>query len=77
MSEERSSGVRWVKGFGRFWWDFLIGDTPEITVAVVILVGAVALLSNVAHVNMVAYVALPLLVIATLVLSMRAARKTG
>ena len=21
--------VRWAAAFGRFWWDFLIGDTPE------------------------------------------------
>lgn len=32
----RSGGnviVRGVAGFGRFWWDFLIGDTPELFVA--------------------------------------------
>jgi hypothetical protein len=33
-----------VTAFGRFWWDFLIGDTPEIFVAVVVgLVGVWAL----------------------------------
>jgi hypothetical protein len=35
-----------VVGFGRFWWDFLIGDTPELfvgAVAVVSLVGVVCL----------------------------------
>jgi hypothetical protein len=77
MSENQSSVGRWVRGFGRFWWDFLVGDTPEITVAVIVLVGAVALLTNIAHVKVLAYVALPLLVIITLVLSLRAARKTG
>lgn len=25
--------------FGRFWWDFLVGDTPELFVVMVILVG--------------------------------------
>jgi hypothetical protein len=68
--------LRLLKGFGRFWWDFLVGDTPEITVAVVIIVGAVALVADVIHVNALAYVALPLLVIATLTLSVRVATKS-
>jgi hypothetical protein len=76
MSDDRPLVVRLLRAFGRFWWDFLVGDTPEITVAVIVLVGAVALLANVAHVNAVAYVALPLLVIVTLVLSMQAARRS-
>ncbi|MHB1583343.1 MAG: hypothetical protein ACYCU7_05805 [Acidimicrobiales bacterium] len=25
---------RWLVAFGRFWWDFLVGDTPEVTVGV-------------------------------------------
>lgn len=24
----------WLVTFGRFWWDFLVGDTPEVTVGV-------------------------------------------
>jgi hypothetical protein len=31
---------RALRGFGHFWWDFLIGDTPELFVAVLVLVGA-------------------------------------
>jgi hypothetical protein len=27
--------------FGRFWWDFLVGDTPEIFVGVLATVGLV------------------------------------
>jgi hypothetical protein len=69
--------IRLLKGFGRFWWDFLVGDTPEITVAVVMIVGAVTLLADALHVNALAYTALPLLVIATLALSLHRARKTG
>jgi len=76
MSDSRSLPLRLVKGFGRFWWDFLVGVTPEITVAVVIIVGAVALVADVIHVNALAYVALPLLVIVTLALSMRVAAKS-
>lgn len=75
MSDERPLAVRLATGFGRFWWDFLVGDTPEITVAVLFIVGAVALLADVAHVNVLAYVAVPLLVTATLGLSLLRARK--
>jgi uncharacterized membrane protein YhaH (DUF805 family) len=76
MSDDRSFIVKLVRGFGRFWWDFLVGDTPEITVAVIIIVAAVALASDVAHVNALAFVALPLLAIVTLALSVRRARKS-
>ncbi|MGA2294742.1 MAG: hypothetical protein ABSG24_05900 [Acidimicrobiales bacterium] len=76
MSDDGSVLVRLLKGFGRFWWDFLVGDTPEITVAVILIVGAVALASNVMHVNALAYVALPLLAIVTLALSVQRARKS-
>ena len=36
--------ARALKSFGRFWWDFLIGDTPEIAVGalVVLLVAFLA-----------------------------------
>lgn len=30
--------------FGRFWWDFLVGETPELLVGSVVAVGAAALL---------------------------------
>jgi hypothetical protein len=30
--------VRYVKAFGRFWYEFVIGDDPKIAVAVVIAV---------------------------------------
>lgn len=45
--------------FGRFWWDFLIGDTPEITAGVVVVVVVAVLLR---HARLVAIVLLPLLV---------------
>lgn len=36
--------LRFVAAFGRFWWDFLIGDTPELFLAVLVVIGiAVAL----------------------------------
>ncbi len=35
--------VRFVRGFGRFWYDFIVGDDPKIAVgvAVVLVLGAV------------------------------------
>ena len=39
---ERSWPVRWVVAFGRFWVDFLVGDTPELFVGAVVAVGAAA-----------------------------------
>ena len=65
--------ARLLKAFGLFWWDFLVGDTPEIAVAVVVILGAVALISVVAGASTVAVVVLPLLVIATLLVSVRRA----
>jgi hypothetical protein len=35
--------VRWIRSFGAFWWDFLVGDTPEITVGVLVVLGSGAL----------------------------------
>lgn len=76
MSDDASRPVRLLKGFGRFWWDFLVGDTPEITVAVLIILGAVALVVHVIHLNALAFVALPLLVVVTFALTLYRAGKT-
>ena len=35
---------RWLVAFGRFWWEFLIGDTPELFVGGVAVIGVLALL---------------------------------
>jgi hypothetical protein len=34
--------MRYVKAFGRFWYEFVIGDDPKIAVAVVIAVAVLA-----------------------------------
>ena len=36
--------VRWLAAFGRFWWDFLIGDTPELFVGAVAVIGVLAVM---------------------------------
>ena len=34
------------RGFGRFWWEFLVGDTPELFVGAAVVVGAGAGLAH-------------------------------
>ena len=36
--------MRVVKGFGRFWWDFIVGDDWRIAAGVVVVLAAGALL---------------------------------
>lgn len=55
--------ARWVKAFGHFWWDFLVGDTPEFFVAMLVLVGIAFALR---HDRIAAVVLLPLLAILAL-----------
>lgn len=38
--------VRVVRAFGHFWWDFLVGDTPELAVATGAIVGLAFLLDG-------------------------------
>jgi len=66
---------RWGRAFGLFWWDFLVGDTPELFVATLVIV-AVALLLGHHHES--GYLMLPALAIVFLVLSAyRGRRRTG
>ncbi len=66
---------RWLRAFGRFWWDFLIGDTPELFIGAVVVVGAAALLCTVTGARHAAAFVLPALVAGLLSLSVwRASR---
>ncbi len=73
MNDRPPLVARLLKGFGMFWWDFLVGDTPELFVAVLVIIGAVALLSVTWHANTVAVIVLPVLAIAALTVSVRRA----
>ena len=70
----RSLLYGWSVAFGRFWWDFLVGDTPELLIGVLIALGVVALLVKGAERNAVAVVALPVMVAAMLGVSVYRAR---
>ena len=58
--------VRLAKAFGHFWWDFLVGDAPELFAATLVLVGLAFALR---HVRVAAVVSLPLLAAADLAAS--------
>ena len=38
--------VRGVKTFGKFWWDFLVGDTPELALATGVIVALAFLIDG-------------------------------
>ncbi len=67
MNDRAPLAVRLIRGFGRFWWDFLVGDTPELFVAALVIIGVIALLSERGHFNTAAIIVLP--VFATLALA--------
>lgn len=55
---------RALRAFGHFWMDFLVGDTPELFVAMLVLVGLAFALR---HDRVAAIVLLPVLAAAVLV----------
>jgi hypothetical protein len=60
----REAVGRALRAFGHFWWDFLVGDTPELFVAMLVLVGVAFALR---HERAAAVVLLPVLAAAALV----------
>jgi hypothetical protein len=62
--------VSWLRAFGAFWWDFIVGDDWRIAVGVIIALGATA---GLAAVGIAAWWLLPLVVALVLVLSLRRA----
>ena len=67
--------VRWVRAFGSFWWDFLIGDTPELVVGVVVMLGVLALVCLRPGLRTAAAVAAPVLVAGVLTASVWSAAR--
>jgi hypothetical protein len=57
---------RALRAFGHFWWDFLVGDTPELALATGIIVGVAFLLDGSRWVGA---ILLPLVAAAFLLLS--------
>jgi hypothetical protein len=74
--EAPSLPVRWLKAFARFWWDFLVGDTPELFVAMLLILGVTVLLAKGVSTTA-AWVTMPVMVVAGLVISVLRGRKAG
>jgi hypothetical protein len=66
--------VTWLNQFGRFWWDFVIGDDWLVAVLVAVAIGATAVL---AAANVAAWWLLPLAVPVVLGLSLRRAIRSA
>ncbi len=62
-------------GFGRFWWDFLVGDTPEIFITVVMMLSVLAGVSMWLHHASAAVYVYPVVVLSALLVSVRRAIK--
>jgi hypothetical protein len=69
--------ARWAVAFGRFWWDFLVGDTPELFVGTLLVIGIVAALVHAHLPRLAVAVAVPVLVAGLLVISLVRAFRTG
>ena len=65
----------WAAAFGRFWWDFLVGDTPELFLGALLVLGVVALLVKAGTPRLVPVIALPALAIALLAATLLRARR--
>jgi hypothetical protein len=66
---------RAVVAFGRFWWDFFVGDGPELLIGVVVAMGAVALLVAVGAPRALTVAALPVLTAGLLTTSVARGRR--
>jgi hypothetical protein len=66
--------VRWLKAFGRFWWEFLVGDTPELFLATLLILAITALLAKTVSTTA-AWLCLPIMVVAALVASVCRGRR--
>lgn len=54
--------ARWAKAFVVFWWDFLVGDTPELLIGALVAIAIVAALVRASSLNGVAVATFPALV---------------
>jgi hypothetical protein len=52
--------------FGKFWWEFLVGDTPELLMATLVIVGSALLLR---HDRTAGFIVVPVISVAALTLS--------
>ena len=65
---------RYLAAFGRFWWEFLVGDTPELLVGAVVVVVAAAIAAHNGAARAVTVIGLPVLVVSLLAASLARSR---
>lgn len=58
--------MKYLNAFGRFWWDFLIGETPELFIGTVVSLAIIWLISKESQISV---VILPLAVMVTVAIS--------
>ncbi len=66
--------MKWLVGFGRFWWDFVIGDD---WLAAVLVAIAIAVTAAVAHDGVTAWWLMPVAALLVLWLSLRRAIRSA
>jgi hypothetical protein len=66
--------VRLVRGFGRFWWDFVVGDDWLAALLVAVAIGATA---AIAHSHVTAWWLMPVAALLVLWLSLRRAIRSS
>ncbi len=73
--------AKWLRSFGMFWWDFLVGDTPELfvgVVAVLLIVYGITSAGTSKWIEAIVTVALASLVLtASVARAIRSANKPG
>ena len=65
--------MRWVKSFGLFWWDFIVGDDWIVAAAVIVGLALTALLT---HLGVNAWWLLPILAVGLLPISIWRLQRT-
>jgi hypothetical protein len=64
---------RALAAFGKFWWEFLVGDTPGLLVATMVVIGAALVLR---HHPTAGFIVVPLIAAVALALSVFRGRRT-
>jgi hypothetical protein len=64
--------MKYVAGFFRFWWDFIVGDDWRVAA---IVVAGIALTATIADAGMAAWWVMPVTVVTALVASLRRATR--
>ncbi len=68
---------RYGAAFGRFWWEFLVGDTPELLVGAIGVVSVGAFFAHHGVARVVTVGAMPVLIVALLATSVRRAQRAA